>query len=126
MANVNRPATIKPFVLEEKKEGAKQSVSEISVNKWIGCLLANIKKDEAWRPLAVADITWQQKRVANRGQEAATAQNIDAMLEYISQYAPNCLYRDITLRCLSLEGVWTLVRKWAGIKIVGCHQQRYL
>ena len=29
MANTNKPANIKPFMLEEKKEGAKQRVWEL-------------------------------------------------------------------------------------------------
>ena len=38
------------------------------------------------------------------------------MLEYVSQYAPKALYRDITLRATSLSAVWILVRNWAGLK----------
>ena len=45
------------------------------------------------------------------------------MLEYVSQYAPNTLYRDITLRATGLAAVWTLVRDWAGLKASGCKQQ---
>ena len=47
------------------------------------------------------------------------------MLEYVSQYAPNALYRDITLRATSLAAVWTLVRDWAGLKTSGCKQHIY-
>ena len=41
---------LKPFMLEEKKEGASRTVSETTVNKWKGCILANIKKEEKWIP----------------------------------------------------------------------------
>ena len=47
------------------------------------------------------------------------------MLEYISQYAPNCLYRDITERAMSLTAVWLLIRDWAGLKSTGCKQLAY-
>ena len=47
------------------------------------------------------------------------------MLEYLSQYVPNALYRDITKRATSLEAVWTLVRNWAGLKTSGYKQQSY-
>ena len=117
--------SIKPFFLEEKKQGPKQLVSETSVNKWEGCILTNIKKDDKWLPFTAQGYTWDPKKTLNRGKDAATAKNIDAMLEYISQYAPNCLYRDITLRSKSLPEVWLLVRNWAGVKTSGCYQQRY-
>ena len=47
------------------------------------------------------------------------------MLEYVSQFAPNCLYRDITSRATSLNDVWKLVRNWAGLKSSGCKQLVY-
>ena len=120
-----KAASIKPFMLE-KKEGPRQVVSETSVNKWIGCLVTNIKKETDWCPFTASDYSWDQKKVVNRGKaDAATARNIEAMLEYISQYTPNCLYWDITVRSKSMEEIWTLVRKWAGIKTVGCYQQKY-
>ena len=82
-------------------------VSETTANKWQGIILANIKKNETWIPLLNKD--WKVKKVANRGftgaQAAETAVQVDQMLEYLSQYAPNCLYRDITLRATSLCGL---------------------
>ena len=47
------------------------------------------------------------------------------LLEYVSQYAPNALYRDITLRATSLDAVWILVRNWAGLKTSGSKQEIY-
>ena len=89
-----KAATIKPFMLEEKKEGPRQVVSEISVNKWIGCVITNIKMETNWYPFTVTGYSWDQKKVVNQGKEdAGIAQNIEAMLEYIGQYAPNCLPR---------------------------------
>ena len=118
---------LKPFMIEEKKEGPSRSVSEVTANKWQGCMLANIKKEEKWSPLIGK--TWGPKKTANRGLAGATADadcaQIDMMLEYVSQYAPNALYRDITLRATSLTAVWTLVRNWAGLKTSGCKQHTY-
>ena len=118
---------LKPFMIEEKKEGPTRSVSEVTANKWQGCMLANIRKEEKWNTLI--EKTWKTKKTENRGIEgaeaAATSAQVDLMLEYISQYAPNALYRDITLRATSLTAVWTLVRNWAGLKTSGCKQHTY-
>ena len=118
---------LKPFMIEEKKEGPSRSVSEITANKWQGCMTANIKKEEKWVPLMTK--TWQPKKTASRGFTGASAADdntqVDLMLEYVSQYAPNALYRDITLRATSLAAVWTLVRDWAGLKTSGCKQHVY-
>jgi hypothetical protein len=118
---------LKPFMIEEKKEGPNRSVSEVTANKWQGCITANLKKEEKWVPLLSKE--WKPKKVTNRGlaepDSAATCAQIDMMLEYVSQYAPNALYRDITLRATSLTAVWILVRNWAGLKTSGCKQQTY-
>ena len=118
---------LKPFMIEEKKEGPTRSVSEVTANKWQGCMVANIKKEEKWVPLM--NKTWEPKKVANRGLTGATAADdstqVDQMLEYVSQYAPSALYRDITLRATGLTAVWTLVRDWAGLKTSGCKQNIY-
>ena len=118
---------LKPFMIEEKKEGPNKSISEVTANKWQGCMVANIKKEEKWVPLMSR--TWQPKKTLNRGLTGNTAAEdstqVDQMLEYVSQYAPNALYRDITLRATSLAAVWTLVRAWAGLKTSGCNQQIY-
>ena len=114
-------------MIEEKKEGPSRSVSEVTANKWQGCILANIKKEEKW--ISLLDKTWKAKKNANKGlagaDAAATCAQADLMLEYVSQYAPNALYRDITLRAPSLAAVWTLVRNWAGLKTSGCKQHTY-
>ena len=118
---------LKPFMLEEKKEGASRTVSETTVNKWKGCMLANIKKEEKWIPFVTK--TWKPKKISNRGIEgnsaAADSLLVDTLLEYVSQYAPNALYRDITQRSTSLDDVWLLIRNWAGLKSSGCKQQTY-
>ena len=102
-------------------------MSEVTANKWQGCILANIKKEEKW--ISLLDKTWKAKKNANKGlagaDAAATCAQADLMLEYVSQYAPNALYRDITLRAPSLAAVWTLVRNWAGLKTSGCKQHTY-
>ena len=98
---------LKPFMLEEKKEGVSRTVSETTVNKWKGCMLANIKKDEKWIPFVSKK--WKSKKTLNRGLEgnsaAADSLQIDTLLEYVSQYAPNALYRDITQWSTSLDEV---------------------
>ena len=92
-------------MLEEKKEGAKQTVSETTVNKWEGCLLNNIRKEDKWLPLIAPTYNWSQKKVINHGKDAAASASIDSMLEYIAQYTPNCLYRDITVCATSQKGI---------------------
>ena len=48
MARNNKVGQLKPFLIEEKREGPLNSISEATENKWIGNLTANIKKDEQW------------------------------------------------------------------------------
>ena len=119
---------LKPFHLEDKREGPTKTVSETTVNKWEGCILTNIKKEEKWHKF-LHPKTWTAKKVPNRGftgaDSEADATQHDMMLEYISQYARNALYRDITIRAKSLREVWTLIRNWAGLKTSGCKQQVY-
>ena len=119
---------LKPFHLEDKREGPAKTVSETTVNKWEGCILTNIKKEEKWHKF-LHPKTWTVKKVTNRGFTGADAETdatqLDMMLEYVSQYAPNALYRDITIRAKSLREVWTLIRNWAGLKTSGCKQQVY-
>jgi len=55
---------LKPFMIEEKKEGPTRSVSEVTANKWQGCMLANIKKEEKWTTLI--EKTWKTKKTENR------------------------------------------------------------
>ena len=126
MARNSKVGQLKPFLIEEKREGPLNSISEATANKWIGNLTANIKKDEQWLPLV--NRSWGKKKISNRGFPAAdttSANHVQNMLEYISQYAPNCLYRDITARATSLNDVWLLVRQWAGLKSSGCKQLVY-
>ena len=129
---------LKPFRIEDRKD-ANNRVSETTANKWKGSVLQNIRKEPRWVPLL--DLVWRPKKVPNRGLEprpaqegppavpevpaAAIAADVDSMLEYISQYAPNSLYRDITVRSTSLNNVWDTVRKWAGLKTAGCLHQSY-
>ena len=87
---------LKPFYIDEKKEGPNQTVSDATFNKWQGSILANIRKEEKWA--TVMTLTWQAKKVTNRGVTAENAHKIDLMLAYIAQYAPSVLYRDITQR----------------------------
>ena len=65
-------------------------------------MLQNIRKERKWTPLL--ELEWSNKKTPNRGvtpcpEEAGPpvvptadiATHIGSMLEYISQYAPNCL-----------------------------------
>ena len=92
-------------MLEEKKEGASRTVSETTLNKWKGCILADLKKEEKWIPFI--SNKWKPKKISNRGLSGTSAEEdstqIDTLLEYVSQYAPNALYRDITQRSTSLD-----------------------
>ena len=89
---------IKPFSLEDRKEGPDNKVSEVSVNKWQGCIIANVKREDKWHKFLPAGdkSEWQPKKVTDRGFDGETkavdALQLEVMLEYISQYAPNCLY----------------------------------
>ena len=56
---------LKPFMIEDKKEGPTNSVSETTANKWKGCILANIRKEEKWLPHI--STSWAQKKVPNGG-----------------------------------------------------------
>ena len=117
---------LKPFLIEERREGPLNNISEATANKWIGNLTANIKKDENWLPFVAA--TWEKKKYHDRGfpdDDNTSANHVQQMLEYVSQFAPNCLYRDITARATSLNEVWLLVRQWAGLKSSGCKQLVY-
>ena len=118
---------LKPFYLEDKKEGPSQSVSDATFTKWQGSILSNIRKEEKWTPLVSR--TWSQKKEPNRGFTTPTAEadakQVDLMLAYIAQYAPSVLYRDITQRSTSLNSVWTVIRQWAGLKSSGCKHYTY-
>ena len=118
---------LKPFYLEEKKEGPNQTVSDATFTKWQGSILANIRKEDKWSPLV--STTWGSKRTPNRGftsdTAASEAQQVDLMLAYLAQYAPSVLYRDITQRSTSLSSVWSLIRQWAGLKSSGCKHHTY-
>ena len=118
---------LKPFMLEEKKEGPDNTISETTFNKWKGCMIANVKKEDKWLPFVSQ--TWLSKKEKNhglKGEKADSESNlIDGLLEYVAQYAPNALYRDITRRATSLESIWILVRKWAGLKTSGSKHHAY-
>ena len=72
---------------------------------------------------------WCAKKVPDRGfsdDNKAKALQVDAILEYIAQFAPGCLYRDITNRATSIKQVFETVREWAGLQSIGsCHQTYY-
>ena len=74
---------LKPFMIEEKKEGPNNVMSEVTANKLKGCMLANIRKEEKWAPLISK--TWHPKKTAHRGFQGSDAANnsnlVDAMLE---------------------------------------------
>ena len=125
-----KPATLKPFSLDECKVGPSGRVPEVTINRWKGLTISNIVKEEKWTQFISGNAkTWDTKKAAHRGltgvNKEADATNLNNMLEYIGQYAPGCLYRDITQRSKSLEDVWNHIRAWANLKPNGCNQQAY-
>ena len=125
-AMARKATQLKPFLIEERREGPLNAISEATANKWQGNLTANIRKEESWLPLVNA--VWSGKKTPNRGfpeDDTASSNSVQQMLEYVSQFAPNCLYRDITTRATSLNEVWLLVRNLAGLKSSGCKQLVY-
>ena len=123
----SKAGQLKPFYLEDKKEGPSQSISDATFTKWQGSILSNIRKEDKWTPLI--SLTWSHKKELNRGFTSNTAEaeakQVDLMLAYIAQYAPSVLYRDITQRSTSLSSVWTVIRQWAGLKSSGCKHYTY-
>ena len=55
---------LKPFMIEEKKEGPDNVIQEVTANKWNGSILANIKKEEKW--VALISRTWEPKKVTKQ------------------------------------------------------------
>ena len=110
----------KPYIREECQSGPLDKIPEPEFERWKGILQANILKNP--KSLEKASST-------NRGQVGDQAvqdsQNIEALLVHISHYGPTALQRDITHRCTSLQEVWTIIRKWAGLKSSGITLQSY-
>ena len=79
------------------------------------------KKRRQVAPVRFPDVALKKRKYHGLKGEKADAESnlIDGLLEYVAQYAPNALYRDITRRATSLESIWILVRKWAGLKTSG-------
>ena len=51
---------LKTFMLEEKKEGPDNAISETTFNKWKGCMVANVKKEDKWLPFVSQ--TWLSEK----------------------------------------------------------------
>ena len=126
----NKTGIIKPFSIETLADDQGR-VSDISVEKWQGNLLANMLRHDDWVKFVPPgdSAAWRGKKVANRGYvgdgAAAKGRHLDAMLKYIAQFAPNCLYRDITERAITLVQIWNTVKDWAGVKSKGNFHQQY-
>ena len=98
VANSSKVGLLKPFHNENKKE-SNGSVSEVTANKWQGCMLQNICKEPKWIPLL--ELEWGNKKTPNRGvtprpkeagppvvpsvPAADITVLIDSVLEYVSQ-----------------------------------------
>ena len=107
-----KAATVKPFRLDECKSGPNGRVHEITVNKWKGMVLTSIRKEEKWIQFLPDTGTikeWGPRKETDRSldgdQKAANARHIDDMLEFVAQFAPSCLYCDITAKAKSLGAV---------------------
>ena len=122
---MSKAATLKPFHLEDKKN-SDGSVSEATVARWENVILRNIRKEDMWK-LHVTT-TWDTSKIhkgfEDEGKEKK-AEEVESMLAYVAQYAPEAIFRDITKRCDSLKEVWTTIREWAGVKIKGSKHQQY-
>ena len=113
----------KPFPLVERKSGPKNAVSETDICQFVQIILANIKSNDKWTKFVTRVEPWGTSKEVNRGSTgdtpAADAAELDAMLNYIALYSSKHLLREITERSTSLAGIWTLLRKWAGIQPTG-------
>ena len=67
----SKAGQLKPFYLEDKKEGPSQTISDATFTKWQGSIIANIRKEEKWAPFLTTN--WLTKKVPNRGFDSATA-----------------------------------------------------
>ena len=52
---------LKPFYLEDKKEGPNQTITDATFTKWQGSIQANLRKEEKWS--ALLSLNWQPKKV---------------------------------------------------------------
>ena len=67
MAHSNtKVGVLKPFNIADRKDPDGR-VSEVTANKWQGCILQNLSKEPNW--IRLWNLTWEQKKVANRGVE---------------------------------------------------------
>ena len=64
--NNTKVGVLKPLNILDRKDPDGR-VSEVTANKWQGCILQNLGKEPNWIPLR--NLTWEQKKVANRGIE---------------------------------------------------------
>ena len=116
-----KPVCNKPFYLVDRKAGPRNTVSETDVCQFVSVLEANLRLNEKWRE--VMRENWHPKSTEDRGfigaDKATKAVNVDGMLAYVAGYAPPPLYRAIEQRCRSLDEVWKLIRRWAGIQTSG-------
>ena len=105
---------IQPFYLEDKQEGPNYKVPEASVNEWHNSIITNIKREEQWHKFLPTGSKpdWKQRRNINRGFNESTktvdALQLDAMLEFITLYAPDCLYCNIS-NIYFLHIVWQII-----------------
>ena len=84
-------------------------------------------KEEKWLPFVSQTLlSRKEKKHRLKGEKAESESNLtDGHLDYLAQYAPNALYRDITRHATSLEPIWVLVRKWVGLKTSGSKHHAY-
>ena len=126
----DKSGSLKPFYLEEKKSGPRGIILETTASKWKQVCLQNMRKDDKWRPLL--GIVWDCRAVskglvdgADEQANVTKATNVDAMLTYVAQYAPEALFRDITRRSNGLADVCKCIWEWANLKTTGTKHQVY-
>ena len=100
---------VKPFRLDDCKK-VNGRLPDTTIAKWRGLLMSYIQKETEWKFIhqgSSDDKKWDKATVEKRGlTDDKKVEHINAVLEFIAQYAPSCLYRDITIRSKSLKEVW--------------------
>ena len=117
---------MKPYNLEVLK-AKKPIITEVDIAQWKDIILANVKAEATWLPFV--NENWKPKGEANRGflgvNAGAKAITLERLLAFIASYSPSYTFREITSRCKSLDDVWNIIRRWAGVRASCAKQLTY-
>ena len=116
-----------PFSLDERRL-FNHILTEVDIAQWCEILLANIRADEDMLPWA--NKTWSKAKVANRGITTGSdipgqLNNLNKMITFVATYAPAALYGEIVLRSTSLDDIWDVIYRWAGIRSSSSRHRTY-